>query len=145
MRISRTTSSTTASKVYYQCVGVPPAVINGSTCMVRRTQHSCSLSSLLPPYRNESAVPYAYTPRHWRRPEGEPNRGARWEGPLLRLPQNRDAAEERSRRVWIPQDLWELPPQWSVWTQVHDTTQIDVFITFLVMASAVISLNYIFI
>lgn len=108
-------------------------------------QHSCSLSSLLPPYRNESAVTYAYTPRRWRRPEGEPNGGARWEGPLLRLPQNRDAAEERGRRVWIPQDLWELPPQWSVWTQVHDTTRTDAFITVLAMASAGNSLDYIFI
>ncbi len=48
--------------------------------------------------------------QHRRWPEVEPNRGARSEGRLLRLSQNRDAAEEGGRRVWVPQDLRELPP-----------------------------------
>lgn len=72
---------------------------------------------LLP--RNEAAVSYPDPPGQWRWAEVEPHRWAHLRGQVLRLPQDRQPAEEGAGRDRVSQDLWELPPQWGLWEQVR--------------------------
>lgn len=79
---------------------------------------SAALTNILLPCRNEAAVSYTNAPGQQGRTEVEPHRRALLRGQMLCLSQDRQSAEEGAGGDRIPQDLWELSPQWSLWDQV---------------------------
>lgn len=76
----------------------------------------------LPPARDEVAITGAHSGGQWRGAEVEPDRGAGPGDTMLLLPQNRQRAQEGERGLGVPQNLWELPTQWSLWDQVRQLT-----------------------
>lgn len=69
--------------------------------------------------RDEGAITAAHSGGQWRGAEVEPDRGAGPGDTMLRLPQNGKGAQEGKRGLRVPQNLWELPTQWSLWDQVR--------------------------
>lgn len=78
--------------------------------------------------RDEAAITGAHSSGQWWGAEVEPDGGAGPGDKMLRLPQNRQGAQEGKRGLRVPQNLRKLPPQWSLWDKVRCWQQCWLFL-----------------